>query len=258
VPNGRSRATRSGSFGGPWTEIKLDKVSRYLAEYVKVMKNMPFTTMYVDAFAGTGTGFTRPGQAGSELFLDKDESVPAGSARLALNVSPPFARYVFIEKSPTRHRQLTALAAAHPDLADAIEFRRGDANAEIQGLCAATDWRRTRAVVFLDPYGMQVEWGTIEALGCTKAVDLWYLVPTGIAYARMMPRKKEPLPGWQERLDRAFGDGGWRQLYEKGTTRDLFEGEQSTLTRVGGLQRIEAYVAERLRSVFHAVSPSVG
>jgi three-Cys-motif partner protein len=39
------------------------------------------------------------------------------------------------------------------------------------------DWRSHRAVLFLDPYGMQVEWQTIEAIAKTAAIDLWLLFP---------------------------------------------------------------------------------
>ena len=39
------------------------------------------------------------------------------------------------------------------------------------------DWSLHRAVLFLDPYGMQVEWATIEAVAKTKAIDLWLLFP---------------------------------------------------------------------------------
>jgi hypothetical protein len=38
--------------------------------------------------------------------------------------------------------------------------------------CKERNWQKERAVVYLDPYGMQVEWSTIEALAATKAIDL--------------------------------------------------------------------------------------
>ena len=41
-----------------------------------------------------------------------------------------------------------------------------------QDLCHK-DWSSHRAVLFLDPYGMQVEWTTIEAIARTGAIDLW-------------------------------------------------------------------------------------
>ena len=250
-----SPGKKSGQFGGAWTEVKLDKVSRYLSAYVQVMKNTPFTTVYIDAFAGTG--FMRPIRVKSDLFVGEEkETIPAGSARRALDTSPPFSRYVFIEQDKARHEQLAALVSSHPNLA--IDCRHDEANAVLQELCRATNWRRTRAVVFLDPFGMQVEWSTIEALGQTRSIDLWYLVPTGIAYTRMMPRKGLPNAHWQARLDRAFGDGGWRQIYEQRIVNDLFEGEKETATRAKGIREIEAYAIKRLASVFHAVAPNVG
>ncbi len=50
-----------------------------------------------------------------------------------------------------------------------------DANEHLLWWCRATDWKRHRAVVFLDPYGVQVEWRTIEAIAQTKGIDLWLL-----------------------------------------------------------------------------------
>ncbi len=42
------------SFGGPWTEIKLDAVEYYLECYTKALKHARFDLSYIDAFAGTG------------------------------------------------------------------------------------------------------------------------------------------------------------------------------------------------------------
>ena len=45
-------------FGGAWTEDKLNRLDKYLRAYLKIFKknvNAQFyTTIYVDAFAGTG------------------------------------------------------------------------------------------------------------------------------------------------------------------------------------------------------------
>ncbi len=42
------------------------------------------------------------------------------------------------------------------ELDNRCEIRTGEANAEIRKWCAKRDWKKERAVVFLDPYGMQV------------------------------------------------------------------------------------------------------
>ena len=56
-----------------------------------------------------------------------------------------------------------------------------EANAYLKSWCGETDWRRTRAVIFLDPYGMQVEWSLVEQIARTHGVDLWLLFPLGAA-----------------------------------------------------------------------------
>ncbi|MDX1417453.1 MAG: hypothetical protein R3293_24830 [Candidatus Promineifilaceae bacterium] len=41
-------------FGGDWTEEKLSRIKEYLGQYTTALKNQPFRTAYIDAFAGTG------------------------------------------------------------------------------------------------------------------------------------------------------------------------------------------------------------
>lgn len=155
----------SHRFGGDWTTRKLDVLAKYLTGYTTALKNAPFDKWYVDAFAGTGYRDARP--AGGldtatdwlllpDLADQEPQSLLDGSARRALTTAPPFDRYVFIEQSAGRCANLESLGAEFPNLSAAVEVRHGDANPELQALCAE-DWRARRAVLFLDPYGMQVE-----------------------------------------------------------------------------------------------------
>jgi three-Cys-motif partner protein len=61
------------------------------------------------------------------------------------------------------------------------------------------DWQKERAVVFLDPYGMQVEWSTIEALAPTKGIDLWNLLPLGMGVARLLTYNGNNDEAWKRR-----------------------------------------------------------
>lgn len=62
---------------------------------------------------------------------------------------------------------------------------------------------------------MQVEWGTVELLAATKAVDLWYLFPLGIGALRLLTRTGEMEDGWRKRLDALLGTPEWRtRFYE--------------------------------------------
>src|SRR5262245_25020117 len=95
----------SQSFGGEWTEEKLEVMKRYFAAYSQALKNQRFAKWYVDAFAGSGRRMEgKPSSNGQELlFGGEDESDFAGamdgSVRIALRINPPFERYVFVERS---------------------------------------------------------------------------------------------------------------------------------------------------------------
>src|SRR5205823_1937476 len=136
-------------------------------------------TIYVDAFAGTGI-IQRKAKRGNEEELFTEFAQPEtiqflqGSAARALQHQ--FTRYVFIEKSAASIAALEKLKALSK-FKDRIVICRADANKRLIALIDSTDWKKWRAVVFLDPYGMQVEWQTIRRLGETKAVDLWFLFP---------------------------------------------------------------------------------
>lgn len=92
---------------GPWAREKLDALARYLDFYTKVLKNQPWRTIYVDAFAGGGRAQIRKDAAPAseviplfelEAEADADQTeLIDGSPRIALNVANPFSRYVFIE-----------------------------------------------------------------------------------------------------------------------------------------------------------------
>ena len=59
--------------------------------------------------------------------------------------------------------------------------------------------------MFLDPYGMQVKWSTLEAIASTRAIDMWLLFPLGQAVNRLLTRNKIPGGPRAERLTETFG-----------------------------------------------------
>jgi three-Cys-motif partner protein len=121
--------------------------------------------------------------------------------------------------------------------------------------CKKTDWKKTRAVVFLDPYGMQVDWATIESIAATKAIDLWILFPLGQGVNRLLTREGPPPAAWADRLTRFFGTEEWRdRFYRRTETRDLFGGTLSLIEKDADFESIGAYFLERLRTVFAAVA----
>ncbi len=251
-------------FGGDWTDEKLERLRKYLCAYTTIFASNPraryFTTIYVDAFAGTGyrasssaRGRTTP--AGSLFPADPDRtSYQEGSARIALQVTPRFNQFLFIERSAQRVRELEKLRTEFPDLAHAIRIEHGDANAILTQWCERTNWQGHRAVVFLDPYGMEVNWDTIEALATTKAIDLWVLAPIGVAINRLLSRNEPPRGRQADALTRYFGSKDWQdEFYPKRTERTLF-GEEETQRKDASFERIRNFFLGRLKMVFAQIA----
>jgi len=250
-------------FGGDWTERKLDVLAKYLKGYTTALKLTTFEKLYVDAFAGTGYREARRDDGGptvsSALLLpDLAEPEPQalldGSARRALATEPHFERYLFIERDAARCAKLETLKTEFSQIADAIDIRQGEANAEIQSLCAGS-WSTRRAVLFLDPYGMQVEWTTIEAVARTKAIDLWILFPLGIGVNRLLTRSGDIPESWRRRLDLLLGTHDWYdEFYKVETTPTLFGVEEERVVKAS-TETIGKYFIQRLQSVFAGVAP---
>jgi three-Cys-motif partner protein len=254
------------SFGGDWTEDKLIRLAKYLTAYRTIFtrneRARHFTTWYVDAFAGTGSrssGAASESEQTSlidEVYRDADTSrYRDGSAKIALGLENPFDRYLFIEKSKSRVAELrSAIEKDYPKQLPRCDFRHGDANAVLKSWCGEFNWQKERAVVFLDPYGMQVEWGTIEALGATKAIDLWYLFPLGVGVARLLTHDGNIDESWQKRMDVLFGTTEWRsRFYKVETTQDLF-GDRETIARNATVENIQTFIQERLGTCFAKVA----
>jgi three-Cys-motif partner protein len=251
------------TFGGDWTTDKLERIRKYLHAYTTIFAKNPraqmLTPIYVDAFAGTGYR-SMPEQADAdsllfEEFADSEtQRFLKGSARIALEVEPAFQRYIFIEKDASRAQRLEALKQEFPQKAKAIHIVQEDANMYLKNWCRNTDWRSTRAVVFLDPYGMEVEWSLIEAIAETQAIDLWLLFPLGVAVNRLLPRKNPPPEGWDRALTRMFGTDDWRDAFYNVTVDDTLFGKVEQTKRSVDPAKIGEYFVKRLKTVFCSVA----
>jgi three-Cys-motif partner protein len=247
-------------FGGDWTDTKLEVLGSYLRSYTTALSGKSFRLGYIDAFAGTGYREAKRERDGEEDFLPLPDlaepdaqSLLDGSARIALKTEPRFDRYVFIERSESRCQELEALKSEFPELAQRIQVQRADANETIRDL-SRRDWKKARAVLFLDPYGMQVEWDTIEAVAGTQAIDTWILFPLGIGVNRLLTRSGEIPEPWRRRLDTLLGTKDWfDEFYEVRRTSTLFGAEEETV-KLASTETIGRYFVQRLKTVFCAVS----
>lgn len=250
-------------FGGDWTERKLDALDQYLRAYAKVLSKQAFRRVYIDAFAGTGYRELRSRPIADHGSMFPPDEDPAGtepqrfldgSAPIALRVTPPFHQYMFIELEPRRAAELEALKRRFPNLAGSIEIRCGEANQSICELCRNWDSRRSRGVLFLDPFGMQVEWPTIQAVAKTGAIDVWILFP--FAVNRLFTSRPEDIPpSWHARLTLMFGSEDWLgRFYPPQVIPSMFGESETVVEKKLTLEGLGAYYKERLKAVFPVVA----
>lgn len=236
-------------FGSAHTKLKLDLFEDYLRVYTTALKNQKFQLLYFDAFAGAG-GI----QIGSEATLLEavDDYTPfiKGSAERALRFKDNFERYIFVDRNASNVESLQSLRSEHADVADRIQIRKGDANAELMAFCKTTDWGRSRAVVFLDPYGNQVRWETLVAIAETKAIDLWYLFPAGLGVYRQISKRGGVHQTHEASLDTILGTRDWRNSFiESRTEADLF-GSREMVEKRATVESVTRFMAQRMKGIF--------
>jgi three-Cys-motif partner protein len=243
-------------FGGPWTIMKVEVVVGYLEAFTKLLRNKPssvrpFQRIYIDGFAGSGSfkfGAITTG------FFKRDATEIAGSAQRALSVHPPFDTLHFIERRPACLKALRKMAAGD----SRVVIHDGDANAAIRKLCGEIDWRRTRGVIFLDPFGASLEWETLNVIAATKALDVWYLFPLSSVF-RNAPRALEKLtPEKRASITKILGTSEWEAEFYREAPKvrmGLFDiQEEGKMRRTVNVDAIEAFIGGRLKTVFRAVA----
>ncbi|MBM3608548.1 MAG: three-Cys-motif partner protein TcmP [Alphaproteobacteria bacterium] len=239
-------------FGGNWTEEKLVVMRNYFQAYTVALKKQPFRKYYVDAFAGSGSRVEKSTREEESNFFGEDfedfVKVKNGSVRVALSIEPKFDRYIFADLSD---KNVAALEELKLEFSDRnIEIEVNNANDFLKKFAEKTNWKTSCAAVFIDPFGMQVDWSALAALANTRAVDIALLFPTG-PLNRMLARNGKIPDNWATRIDAHLGPCDWReQMYQRIVKRDLFsdiiEFDEKHVTAEG----LRDFVASRLRDIF--------
>ena len=191
---------KSSKWGNDWTIEKLEAFKKYVDAYLTIMdanKNKyGWKTLYFDGFAGSGDRDRKDDgietENNSQLLdfnIEEDETnVYKGAAERVLNLKKKFDYYYFIDLEGKSLNKLKEKLSPY-DMGYQLQFRDGDANKYIKELSSALKKnKKLKALVLLDPFGMQINWESIELLKDT-ASDIWILVPTGVIINRLLDRQ---------------------------------------------------------------------
>lgn len=244
-------------FGAEHTGKKLDVLDHWHGFFPLSVKHGRLRLVYIDAFAGTGEVLVAEDDNALELLpgIEPQRVVLEGSAPRALGAAMPYDEYIFIEKSPSKLKKLKAkLSTRFPRRINRCRFIPGDANAALRKICAETDWKRARAVIFLDPFGNHIAWETLEVIAGTQAADVWYLFPAGLGVWRQIPKQGEVQDAAAASVTKMLGDNSWKFLFTKRTTsKNLFGEEETSVRRDATVAAVVEYAIGRLRTIFRGV-----
>lgn len=211
---------------GPWARQKLDALERYLDYYTTRLKNQPWRTIFLDAFAGGGVARVRaPKRAPEEqvsFFEDllgapdpEQTELVQGSPRRSLDLPNPFDAYIFIDADPSRIRMLKALKAEYGDRRK-VTLRNGSAATEIDWVLSKNPNRKEhRGVAFLDPFGAHLEWRSVRALAETGVFEVLINFPLDMAINRLIKVDGQIPDTWRGQLDAFFPAGWWDEAYSR-------------------------------------------
>ncbi|MBD5357556.1 MAG: three-Cys-motif partner protein TcmP [Bacteroides sp.] len=270
-----ARIKKGQTWGGDWTEEKLNAFSKYVNAYLTIMNKYRdkynWKLIYFDGFAGSGTDQHAPEiddkandnlflqeLESSELYVPSDSEVYKGAAERVLSVQQRgFDIYYFIDKNEysklSLEERLSRYKSTHT-----LAFRCGDANDMLQKMSEfmhTTQGHKHKALVLLDPFGMQVSWNSIENFKDT-GTDFWILVPTGVIVNRLLDKKGELR--YIDKLKDFFGLNEPEirsHFYQRRHEMTLF-GETDVIEKVKEpIGKIAQLYLERLKTVFTHVIP---
>jgi three-Cys-motif partner protein len=209
----RNDFTSDDTFGGPWTDDKLNIIQKYLSAYTIALKKWSFKKVYIDAFAGSG-GINIKEDDGSLRQIK-------GSVSRAISIERPFDIYYFVELNKGKADLLVNIQKEHPKMD--IRTINGDANLEIPKIIRNIKGMNAKGVIFLDPYNTNVEWNTIHEIGTCGCLDFWYLFPLS-AFTRMLPKNGEVPEEWKSKISNLCGcnDNIWfNKFYQRKKTYQM-------------------------------------
>ncbi|MCX6165374.1 MAG: three-Cys-motif partner protein TcmP [Ignavibacteriae bacterium] len=234
---------QNNRFGGFWTEEKIDIFIKYVKAYLKIMTKQNFKLIYFDGFAGSG-----------EIESKNYNSLIEGVAIKVLNLES--VKKFLVELNNSKLKKLEKKIKKCTKNDKNIVYVGDDCNKKIVDM--SKYMRRnefTRAVAFIDPYGLEVNWNSISVFK-DLGVDMWILIPTG-GVNRMLKNDGNIKESWMEKLSSFLGltkEEIKEYFYKEEIHNTLFGDYTQTIKETKAVQKVLELYEEQLKTVFKYVS----
>lgn len=222
---------------GYWSELKLEIIAKYGQGYTNAFNKLGarLQKYYIDGFSGAG------------VHLSKRTGEPIdGSPARALNVTPPFDGFHFIDMNADKTAYLERLRAERSD----VNIYTGDANQYLKQLLPEIQYDRyKRALCLLDPYGLHLNWEVMQIAGQLKTIDMFLNFPIMDINRNVLQHDRSKVAIEDaNRMDRFWGDNSWKSAayVETGQTTMFDFGPEM---QKQGNEAIVTAFRERLRKV---------
>jgi three-Cys-motif partner protein len=231
---------------GSWAERKLRALGEYLEAYTKILRVQKKIEgySYIDGFAGAGRWKLKS----VNTYID-------GSPRIALGIANRFTDYHFIDIDPAHAAKLRRLKNEFP--AEDIQVYQGDANTilidQIVPLVQYGDFKR--AVAFLDPYAMHLDFATVAALADTTTTEVFINIPTAALSRDTLHNDASNITQSDMARGTAFwGDQDWMGDFYEECGTDLLGNPLVVKIHTTTAKRISQMYRRRLKTIFPYVT----
>jgi len=252
-------------FGGSWTNRKLNAFINYVKAYTTILNNVKnrygWKTIYFDGFAGYGEIDIEKEKSNDRpkgFFETHDYGIYQGSVSRVLNLPKEhqFDYYYFVDTNKKYIKKLIRIKANLPkDFEPRVEIRNDDCNNQLKLLSDAMNKKKNFAsLILLDPFGMQINWDSIEQFKNTRT-DIWILVPTGVAINRLLDKKKKLKR--IDKLEKFFGlpSNEIEDIFYTVVSRTSLFGKFESIYKVKDpIQKIADIYINQLKSVWDYVT----
>jgi len=190
----------------PHTKGKLVYLRKYLPALNKILRSkVPDSPRYyVDFFSGPGK------------CIDRHGKICDGSPLIAIKTNPPFTNFIFVDINENYCNALKRRLEGIPN----VDVKKGDCNEVVSEVLSMMN-TYDPCFVFLDPFGLELKWKTIEKLSRKRRIDILINFPVG-AIHRSIGTK-----GAEHTVTECLGGDEWRNVRGRGypariRLRDLY------------------------------------